>query len=137
LWILKYIIYYLNFIGRRKMIRREKELTLDANSPAIDEEEEEEIEEEEGENLENGVIGHEHEKAGGGSMEADGIDYPLEKCQRRLNSALRREQMERAKKWIGRIDGTEIGQVITEMDVENMTKFVGMANKDIANCKTR
>jgi hypothetical protein len=45
--------------------------------------------------------------------------------------------MEIAKKWIRRIDGTQIGQVITEMGVENMTKLVGMANNDIAICKTR
>jgi hypothetical protein len=131
---LKYFIIIQNLIERRNMLGRRKELTPNANPPTIDAEEDG-IEEEEEDNPENGLIGHEHEKNTGGeeSMEA----YTLEKCQRRLNSALRRGQMERAKKWIGRIDGTEIGQVITEMEVENMTKLVGMANKDIAICKTR
>jgi hypothetical protein len=98
---------------------------------------EESIEEQEEENPENEPIEHERGNMGGGSMEVDGIEFPLEKCQCRLNSALQNGQMERAKKWMGRIPATEIGQVITEMDKENMTKLVGMANSDIGISKKR
>jgi hypothetical protein len=65
------------------------------------------------------------------------IEYPLEKCQRRLNAALQKGQVKRAKKWMGRIDATEIGQIIAEMNVENMTKLVEMANSDIGISKRR
>jgi hypothetical protein len=98
-------------------------------------EEEEEHEEEEEEETENGPI--EHGDMAGGSLEVDGIEYPLEKCQCRLNSALQKGQMERAKKWMGRIDATKIAKVITEMDKINMTKLVGMANCDIRINKRR
>jgi predicted Zn-dependent protease len=70
-------------------------------------------------------------------MEVDGIEYPLDKCQRRLDSSLQKGQMERAKKWMERIDAAEIVQVIAEMDKENMTKLVEMANCDIGISKRR
>jgi hypothetical protein len=116
----------------------------DANCAAIEEEKlmenEEGIEEEEEEHPENEQIvhGRGNMTEASTSMEVDGIEYPLEKCQRRLNSALQKGQMERAKKWMERIDdGTKIGQIITEMNVENMTKLVGMANRDIGISKKR
>jgi hypothetical protein len=102
--------------------------------------EEEEVEDgvvyEEEEQLED-VIQHELGEEEGGSMKVDGIEYPLEKCQRRLDSCLRKEQLERAKKWMRRVERTEIGQIIVEMNVGNVTKLMEMANDDIGISERR
>jgi hypothetical protein len=66
-------------------------------------------------------------------METEGGEYPLEKCQRRLESNLRKDNMERTKKWMNRIDQAEIGRVIAEMEVGNVAKLMSMANTDIGN----
>jgi hypothetical protein len=70
-------------------------------------------------------------------MEIDGKEYPLNKCQRHLESNLRKFEIERTKKWMSRIDQTEIGQVITEMDVENVAHLMIMADIDICRCEER
>jgi hypothetical protein len=70
-------------------------------------------------------------------METEGREYPLEKCQRRLQSNLRKVNMERTKKWIGRIERAEISQVISEMDVQNVVNLMSMADIDIFNCEAR
>jgi hypothetical protein len=115
-----------NFLEKRSNIRKEIGFMPARNPPRIFVTPEE-----------NEPIEHERGNMGGGSMEVDGIEWPLEKCQRRLNSALQKGQTERTKKWMGRIDATGIGQVITEMNKGNMTKLVGMANCDIGISKRR
>jgi hypothetical protein len=70
-------------------------------------------------------------------METDEDKYPLEKCQRRLHSNLRKDNKERTKKWVGRIDQAEIGQVIAELDVENVANLIRIADIDISYCEAR
>jgi hypothetical protein len=106
----------------------------DENGEEEDQEKSMEVENE----TEDGPNEHERGNMGGAAIEVDGIEFPLEKCQRTLNSALQKGHMERAKKWMGRIDDeTKIGQIVAEMNVENMTKLVGMANSDIGISKRR
>jgi hypothetical protein len=81
-------------------------------------------------------VGHGHEQDE--QMETDdGKKYPLEKCQRRLLSNLRKDDMVRAKKWVSRIDQAEIGQVVAELDVENVANLLSIADIDICICETR
>jgi hypothetical protein len=70
-------------------------------------------------------------------MDTEGEEYPLEKCQRRLQSNLRKDNKERTKKWMGRIDRAEIGQVIAELDVRNVANLMSMADIDIFNSEAR
>jgi hypothetical protein len=126
----------------KEMDEEEEEEDEEEKEEEVEVEEDEDVEEEnqveEEEETANGPIEHERGNTeGGASMEVDGIEWPFKKCQRRLNSALRRGQMERAKKWMERIEATEIDQVITEMNKGNMTKLVGMANSDIGINKRR
>jgi hypothetical protein len=70
-------------------------------------------------------------------METEGREYPLEKCQRRLQSNLRKVNKERTKKWMGRIDRADIVQVIAELDVENVANLLNIADIDISDCEAR
>jgi hypothetical protein len=70
-------------------------------------------------------------------METESEKYPLEKCQRRLEKNLRKDNKERTKKWIGRIDRADIGQVIAELDVENVANLMHIADIDISDCEAR
>jgi hypothetical protein len=70
-------------------------------------------------------------------METEGQEYPLEKCQRRLQKNLRKDNKERTKKWMGRIDRAEIGQVIAELEVENVANLMRIADIDISDCEAR
>jgi hypothetical protein len=67
----------------------------------------------------------------------DEHEYSLEKCQRRLESNLRKDDMVRAKKWVGRIDQAEIGRVISELNVEHVANLMSIADIDICICETR
>jgi hypothetical protein len=72
-------------------------------------------------------------------METEGneFEYPLEKCQRRLQSNLRKDNKERTKKWVGRIDQSDIGRVIAELEVENVANLMRIADIDISDCEAR
>ena len=70
-------------------------------------------------------------------MEVEGEEYPLGKCQRRLQANLHKDDMVKTKKWMGRIDKTAIGQVITDMDVQNVANLMSMADIDICICEAR
>jgi hypothetical protein len=70
-------------------------------------------------------------------METEDRKYPLEKCQRRLQKNLRKDNKERTKKWMGRIDRADIGQVIIEMEVENVANLMRIADIDICKCEAR
>jgi hypothetical protein len=130
-----------------KKEEEEEEMKMEEEKVEDEEWEKEEMEEEEGnkeksmeeeeEPPENEPIEHVRGNQVKGSKKVDGIEYPLEKCQRRLNSALQKGQMERAKKWMRQIDAIEIGKILANMDKENMTKLVGMANSDIDISKKR
>jgi hypothetical protein len=70
-------------------------------------------------------------------METEDRQYPLEKCQRRLQKNLSKDNMERTKKWMGRIDRAQIGQVITEIDIENVANLMRIADIGICKCEAR
>jgi hypothetical protein len=70
-------------------------------------------------------------------METDEREYPLERCERHLESNLREFEMERTKKWMSRIDQPEIVRIIAKMDVENVANLMTMANIDICNSEAR
>jgi hypothetical protein len=54
-----------------------------------------------------------------------------EKCQRRLQSNLHKYDMVRTKKWMHRIDQSEIGRIIAEMEIKNVANLMSMADTDI------
>jgi hypothetical protein len=53
------------------------------------------------------------------------------KCQRRLESNLHKYHMVRAKKWMRRIDQSEIGRIIAELEIKNVANLMSMADTDI------
>jgi hypothetical protein len=53
------------------------------------------------------------------------------KCQRRLQSNLHKYDMVRAKKWMRRIDQSQIGRILAELDVQNVANLMSMADTDI------
>jgi hypothetical protein len=103
----------------------------DEDEVPMEEEQEDESNEREQQNEEDNAQSEREEQ-----METENKEY-LEKCQRRIKSNLRKNAIIRTKKWVSRIDQTEIGQVIAKLDIQNVAQLMSMARADICFSETR